>query len=69
MTNEIGQQKSEDPGQVTAVMQKIVDLGIPYAVWFSVDVPGYGQARSLLDKNGNLRPNGEAFKKFIEDNF
>lgn len=69
MTNEVGQQKTEDPKQVTAVMQKIKDLGLPYAVWFSIDIPGYGQARGLVDGNGNLRPNGQAFKAFIEANY
>lgn len=69
VTNEVGQQKNEDPSQVTAVMQKIVDLKLPIAIWFSVDVPGYGEARSLVEKNGNLRPNGEAFRDFIKKTF
>lgn len=67
--NEVGQQKNEDPAQVTAVMQKIVDLKLPIAIWFSVDVPGYGEAKSLVDENGVLRPNGEAYKNFIRENF
>lgn len=65
ITNEIGQQKNTDQAQVTAVMKKIVDLNIPIAIWFSVDVPGYGEAKSLVDENGNLRPNGEAYRDFI----
>ncbi|MBI2587241.1 hypothetical protein HYW29_00285 [Candidatus Amesbacteria bacterium] len=69
VTNEVGQQKNEDPAQVTAVMQKIVDLKLPVAIWFSVDVPGYGGARSLVEKNGELRPNGEAFRDLIEKTF
>lgn len=69
MTNEVGQQKTEDSKQVTAVMQKIKDLRLPYAAWFSIDIPGYGQARGLVDGNGNLRPNGQAFKAFIEANY
>ena len=69
LTNEVGQQRNEDPNQVTSVMQKIVDLKLPYAVWFSMDVPGFGGARSLLNPDGTLRPNGEAFRDFIDKNF
>lgn len=69
MTNEVGQQKTMDPTQVTNVMKKIVDLGIPYAVWFSMDIQGYGGATSLTDPNGTLRPNGEAYKEFIVNNY
>ena len=69
MTNEVGQQRNEDSEQVNSVMQKFVDLEIPYVVWFSVDVSGFGGAGSVLDSDGTLRPNGQAFKNFIEDNF
>jgi hypothetical protein len=69
MTNEIGQQKNEDPGQVTSLMQAIVDIGLPYAVWFSIDVPGFGEARGLVDENSNLRANGKAFHDFIQMRF
>lgn len=69
ITNEIGQQKNEDPSQVTNVMQAIVDLNIPIAVWFCGDVPGYGQARSLVNRDGTLRPNGSAYKRFISQNY
>jgi hypothetical protein len=67
MTNEVGQQKTMDPTQVTNVMKKIVDLGIPYAVWFSIDIQGYGGATSLTDTNGTLRPNGQAYADFIKN--
>lgn len=69
MTNEVGQQGNESPEQVKNVMAKMVDLSIPYALWFSGDVEGYGGARSLLNPDGSLRPNGEAFDEFIETNF
>ena len=69
LTNEIGQQKNESPGQVTSVMQAVVDLRLPIAVWFSIDVKGFGGARALIEENGDLRPNGEAFKQFIEQSF
>ena len=69
MTNEVGQQKNTDPNQVTNIMQKIVDLKLPYAVWFSIDVQGYGGATGLADKDGNLRPNGDAYASFISSNY
>src|SRR3990167_491097 len=65
MTNEVGQH-NEEPQQVTDVMGKIVELNIPYAVWFSV---ASNKARALIDTNGSLRPNGEAFKTFINGMF
>ena len=65
ITNEIGQQ-TDDPDQTTAVMSKIVDLGLPIAVWFGLDGP---KARGLVNSDGSLRPTGEAFKRFIEDKF
>ncbi|MGC8916906.1 MAG: hypothetical protein ACP5NF_08010 [Thermoanaerobaculum sp.] len=61
LTNEIGQ-TNDDPNQTTAVMGKVVRLGLPMAVWFSVDAP---KARALVNPDGTLRPTGEAFKRFI----
>lgn len=69
ITNEVGQQGNTDAAQVTAVMQKIVELKIPVAVWFSMDIQGFGGAKSLFDSNGTLRSNGEAFGNFISQNF
>ncbi len=69
MTNEVGQQKTTDPTQVTNVMKKIVELGLPYAVWFSIDIQGYGGATGLTDPNGTLRPNGEAYAEFILNSY
>lgn len=69
MTNEVGQQKNTDPTQVTNVMRKVVDLGLPYAVWFSIDIQGYGGATGLTDPNGSLRPNGEAYAEFILNSY
>lgn len=62
ITNEIGQ-FSDDAAQTMAVMAKIVELGLPIAVWFGLDGP---RARGLVDPDGRLRPTGEAFKGFIE---
>ncbi|MCL6498956.1 MAG: hypothetical protein K6U07_02860 [Firmicutes bacterium] len=61
LTNEVGQ-TSDDPHQTTAVMGKIVELGLPIAVWFGMDGP---KARGLVDRDGNLRPTGEAFRSFV----
>lgn len=65
MTNEIGQH-ADDPDQTTAVMGKVVELGLPVAVWFSVDAP---KARALVDPDGTLRPTGEAFRRFVASTF
>lgn len=65
ITNEVGQ-FTDDPDQTTAVMAKIVDLGLRIAVWFGLDGP---KARGLVDPNGHLRPTGEAFRRFIEQAF
>jgi hypothetical protein len=69
MTNEVGQQANIDSSQVTNVMQKIVNLGLPYAVWFSMDTNPPNGARALNETNGSLRPNGEAYAQFIKSNF
>lgn len=64
ITNEIGQ-FTDDPNQTTAVMGKIVELGLPIAVWFGLDGP---KARGLVNLDGSLRPTGEAFRRFIAQN-
>ncbi len=69
MTNEVGQQANTDPSQVTNVMQKIVNLGLPYAVWFSMDTNPPNGARALNETSGSLRPNGAAYAQFIKNNF
>lgn len=65
LTNEVGQW-TDDPNQTTAVMGKIVELGLPVAVWFGLDGP---KARGLVDQDGSLRPTGEAFARFCQQNF
>lgn len=69
LTNEIGQQQNENPIQVTDVMRKISELKLPYAVWFSMDIGGFGGARGLINPDGTLRPNGEAFREYISRSF
>ena len=69
MTNEVGQQANTDPKQVANVMQKIVNLDLPYAIWFSMDTNPPDGARALNETSGTLRPNGEAYAEFIKNNF
>ncbi len=61
VTNEIGQH-DDNPQTTTALLEAVADLGLPFAVWFSIDAP---QARALMDPDGTLRPTGEAFRAFI----
>ena len=66
VVNEMGQQ-NDDPAVVRPLLQKAVDLGFGYAVWFSVDAP---QAKSLYDSTtGALRSNGQEFKNFMTELF
>ncbi|MBI2309273.1 hypothetical protein HYU89_00005 [Candidatus Collierbacteria bacterium] len=69
MSNEVGQQQNTDPNQVTKIMQKIVDLQLPFAVWFSIDISIFGEAKGLTNPDGSLRANGEAFRDFISAKF
>jgi len=69
MTNEVGQQANTDPNQVTSVMQEIKALGLPYALWFSMDTNPPDGARALNETNGTLRPNGEAYADFVKKNY
>ncbi len=47
-------------------MGKIVELGLPIAVWFG---PDGSKARGLVNSDGTLRSTGEAFKRFIAQHF
>ncbi|MBI2889305.1 MAG: hypothetical protein HYY13_00815 [Nitrospirae bacterium] len=69
LTNEMGRQLSEDPAEVRALMKQVLDLKLPLAVWFSIDVPGFGGARALVAEDGALRANGRAFKEFLAERF
>ncbi len=61
ITNEIGQ-RDDDPQTTTALLAAVVDLRLPYAIWFSIDT---GAARALMNPDGSLRPTGEAFRAFV----
>lgn len=61
MTNETGQQ-NDDPTQTENQLRLLRDLGVAPIVWFSVDTK---YARGLVDRNGRLRPTGEAFRRVV----
>ncbi len=65
ITSEIGP-FTDDPNQTTAIMGKVVELGLPIAVWFGLDGP---KARGLVNPDGSLRSTGKSFKRFIELTF
>jgi hypothetical protein len=65
LSNEIGQ-RSDEPAQTTAVMRKVVELGLPVAVWFARDGP---KARGLVEPDGRLRAWGTAFQTFTRERF
>ncbi len=65
MTNEIGQH-DENSATIAPLLQKTLDLGLPYIVWYSVDSP---QARALNNADSSMRPNGQAFADFIRAKF
>lgn len=64
MSNEMGQY-DDDPTWTTAVMDKVLDLGLPYAVWFSLDytVEANGlTTRALHNPDYSLRATGQAYR-------
>ena len=67
--NEMGQQKSTDPSEVETMMNVIVNEKVPVAVWFSIDINAFAEARGLIEPDGKLRPNGVNFQKFIQTHF
>ncbi len=65
ITNEIGQHEI-DPAVVTALMGKVLELGLSNAVWYSIDGP---KAKALMNEDGSLRENGMAFQLFIWETY
>jgi hypothetical protein len=65
MSNEIGQQ-SDNADTAPLLLQKALDLGLPYVIWYSVDSP---RAHALTNADGSLRPAGDAFKAFMQTRF
>jgi hypothetical protein len=60
LTNEFGL-REQSPQALRAIMEKIVQLGLPYAIAFSLDQ----QAVALQDNDGTLRLNGKTFQEYI----
>lgn len=65
ISNEVGQQRTADPAQVSAMLAALDELGLPVAVWFSIDIRGVGGARSLFSPDGQRRANGQAFADYL----
>ncbi len=67
INNEISPQNSISPNQVTSFMQTMLDLKLPYAVWYSNDSDGIGGPTALTDRDGVLNDNGRSYEQFIKD--
>jgi hypothetical protein len=67
ITNEFGQRRI-DPDVTVGLMQTIVDLQIPIAIFYNND-SGPGGPRALINGDGSLRPTGQAARDFIADRF
>jgi hypothetical protein len=65
ITNEFGE-LNESPSIVPELLQKVLDAGMDYAIWYSAD-GGVGKAAGLQGGDGKLRQNGIAFRDFIKE--
>ncbi len=65
MSNEIGQ-TDQSPEAVQKLLSAAADLKLSYAVWFSLD---RDPAVALQNEDGSLRPNGQAFREFMQAHF
>ena len=63
ISNETGQ-RNEDAAKLTSIMQKYVDLNIPFVTWYS-STAGAAQPTALQTSDGTLTNLGAAFKDFI----
>lgn len=61
MSNELGQ-RDQSPETVEKLLSAALDLQLTYAVWFSLD----RDSQALQNTDGSLRPNGEAFYRFMQ---
>jgi hypothetical protein len=64
ITNESGT-RSNSPDLATQMLEEFAKENMEYVIWFSGD--GAGGAIGLQNEDGSLRPNGVAFKKFVEE--
>jgi hypothetical protein len=60
--NEMGQY-GNDPATVAGLLAAARSLHLAYVMWFAVD--GKGPAFGLVDQNGALRANGQAFRSLV----
>lgn len=65
MSNELGQ-NDQSPEAVQKLLSAAADLKLAYAVWFSLD---RDPAQALQNEDGSLRPNGQAFRQFMQAHF
>ena len=65
ISNEMGQQ-TDNAAIVQPLLQKALDLGLPYVIWYSVDAP---KARGLNNPDGSLRATGKMFQEFMQARF
>lgn len=65
VTNELGQ-RDDDPVWTREMMEAVLAIDVPVAVWFAQDGP---RARGLVEPTGRLRPTGEAFRAVVAERF
>lgn len=64
ISNESGERTSS-PEVVTQMLNEFEKAKLDYLLWFSGD--GEGGSIALQNEDGSLRPNGEVFKKYMQD--
>ncbi|MEP6512522.1 MAG: hypothetical protein ABJA79_01540 [Parafilimonas sp.] len=64
ITNEIGQ-FNQSPDIVKDILEKCVELKLPYIIWYSGD-GGEGKAVALTNLDGSMRENGRVFADFVK---
>ena len=60
VSNEMGQ-TLDDPNVTVCLMKAVTVLRMAYSIWYSNDGP---TSRALSERDGSLRPAGEAFRSF-----
>jgi acetyl esterase/lipase len=65
MSNELGQ-FDQTPEAVQKLLSAAAELKLTYAIWFSFD---RDPAVALQNADGSLRPNGQAFRDFMQAHF
>jgi hypothetical protein len=63
MSNETGTRTSS-PDVATGVLEQLSQTDMAYVIWFSGD--GEGGSVALQNEDGSLRPNGIAFRNFMQ---